>query len=221
MPSTITPSKSTLPSTSSIKPIPPASSLSSTTPSHQESPIIQPVSKTLPINSVWKSNHSIIMIHLGPQSKTILSNKPINYSEILQKSKSISSPTPSKPVAASTPTVVSSYLQQEPVILNQRVNNASWTRFEICDSLIYAVINNAPSIDSVYSEKPYIPTNPVTVPEGFPKSPVNMYANKNTIGMPLDVAFFAFAYKQNEYLQYLAARTLQENVHHFFNSCYF
>ena len=156
------------------------------------------------------------MIHLGPQSKTILSNKPINYSEILQKSKSISSPTPSKPVAASTPTVVSSYLQQEPVILNQRVNNASWTRFEICDSLIYAVINNAPSIDSVYSEKPYIPTNPVTVPEGFPKSPVNMYANKNTIGMPLDVAFFAFAYKQNEYLQYLAARTLQENVHHYF-----
>ena len=102
------------------------------------------------------------------------------------------------------------------MILNQRVNNASWTRFETCDLLLYAVVKNAPSIDSVYSEKPYIPTNPVAVPEGFPKSPVNIYTKKSNMGMPLDVAFFAFAYKQNEYLQYLAARTLQENVHHFF-----
>lgn len=148
---------------------------------------------------------------IEPVAKPTGPAEPINYSEIIKRAVKPTSPTKQETSSANE-TPVSSYLMSSPSFIDQRLDMPKWTSYETCDSLLYAVMLNAPTIESVFSDKAYIPKRPVATPCNFHPLPIPLYNRKPTLGMPLDVAFFAFAMKQNEFSQYLAARTLQQNV---------
>lgn len=63
------------------------------------------------------------------------------------------------------------------------------------------------SVVSLYSDlkllSPFLIVSPV--------NPLPVLSNDNWHGLPLDVAFFAFAKRQNSFQQYIAARSLQKN----------
>ena len=46
----------------------------------------------------------------------------------------------------------------------------------------------------------------------FPHTPMEWNENNQILDLPLEVIFFIFGVRQNEYLQYTAAKTLQANV---------
>ena len=108
-------------------------------------------------------------------------------------------------------TVVTEALSQPDPFIHQRISAYASNRLENYDNILYALKMFNSTNDAIFSDKLYMPKRPISAPEGFPKIPLNLYNNKIT-GMPLDIAFFIFAMKQNEYAQYLAARTLQQNV---------
>ncbi|KAK8821787.1 hypothetical protein WA556_002233 [Blastocystis sp. ATCC 50177/Nand II] len=180
------------------------------------------------INSVWKTK---------PQAKPITGVKPINYSEIIQRAvkpqtpatpatpaRSIASParpaaSPAQP-AAQTPAPVSPFVAaisaSSPFLLaTPHCCPTITTRYETVDSLVQVVQQRMPAYADIDFALPYTPDRFVAVPEGFPRFQTDIYKIGSISGMPLDVAFFAFALSQNTFTQYNAARVLRANGWHF------
>ena len=86
------------------------------------------------------------------------------------------------------------------------------TRYETVDSLVQVVQQRMPAYADIDFALPYTPDRFVAVPEGFPRFQTDIYKIGSISGMPLDVAFFAFALSQNTFTQYNAARVLRANV---------
>lgn len=86
------------------------------------------------------------------------------------------------------------------------------TRYETFDALVQVIQQRMPTYADIDVAVPYTPDRFVAVPEGFPRFQTDIYKIGSISGMPLDVAFFAFALSQNTFTQYNAARVLRANV---------
>ena len=162
--------------------------------------------------------------------------KPINYSEIIQragacvvllsclvKPQATPSPSPSHRAATETQSQPAEATPPSPFIASILATPPSVlavphccppliTRFETVDTFVQASVLPTPSVTEIDVEVPFVPSKVVAVPDGFPKMPTDIYRIGSLSGMPLDVAFFAFALSQNSFTQYNAARVLRANV---------
>lgn len=94
-------------------------------------------------------------------------------------------------------------------LASPRCSAPAWSRYALLDSLLRVLTQPLPRPIDVNAEPLYRPQTPAEVPACFPDEPLPVLGGELEHLLPLDVALFAFARKQNCFQQYLGARSLK------------
>ena len=121
-----------------------------------------------------------------------------------------SSPIPPKPITSVLASLRASS-GMSASLSSPRCGSPAWSRLALLDFLLEVLSQPLPRPADIDCEPSFRPQTPVAVPECFPVNPLPLLSNDSWHGLPLDIAFFAFAKKQNSFQQYIAARSLKKN----------
>lgn len=94
-------------------------------------------------------------------------------------------------------------------LASPRCSAPAWSRYALLDSLLRVLTQPLPRPIDMNAEPLYRPQSPAEVPACFPDEPMPVLGGELEHALPLDVALFAFARKQNCFQQYLGARSLK------------